>query len=116
MARTLLTVQPLVPAGFWPTFAAAAAAGNMFDNTDPRPTFLHVRNGSASPMTVTIPSTLVRDGLTLASRVVTIPATTDRLIGPILGEIHNQLSGVDIGRTYVDYSAVTTVTVAVLRA
>lgn len=116
MARTLLTVQPLSPAGMWPTLTAATAAGNMFDNVEPRPTFLLVRNAHTTPVTVTIPSTFTRDGLPLTSRVVTVPNGTDRLIGPILGDNHNQLSGADAGRTYIDYSLVTAITVAVLRA
>lgn len=116
MARVLLTVQPLSPAGMWPTLTAAAAAGHMFDNVEPRPTFLLVRNAHTAPVTVTIPSTFTRDGLLLASRVVTVPNGTDRFIGPVPGDNHNQLAGADTGRTYVDYSVVTAISVAVLRA
>ncbi|MBT9134786.1 MAG: hypothetical protein DDT38_01528 [Firmicutes bacterium] len=44
-----------------------------------------------------------------------MPNGTDRLIGPVLGENHNQLSGVDVGNTYIDYSLITAISVAVLR-
>lgn len=113
MARTLITPQPLAPGGMWPTLGAAPAAGHMFDNSRPG-LFLLVRNGHTAPITVTIPSTLVRDGLALASRTVSVPNATDRLIGPINPDLHNQLAGADIGRTYIDYSVVTNVTVALL--
>ena len=116
MSRALLTVQNLSPAGMWPTLTAANATGHMFDNTDPRPTFLLVRNAHTAPITVTIPSTFSRDGLPLTSRTVSVPNAADRLIGPILGDNHNQLGGADAGRTYIDYSLVTAITVAVLRA
>ena len=116
MSRALLTVQNLSPAGMWPTLTAANATGHMFDNTDPRSTFLLVRNAHTAPVTVTIPSTFTRDGLPLTSRVISVPNATDRLIGPINGDNHNQLSGADAGRTYIDYSLVTAITVAVLRA
>ncbi|MBT9154753.1 MAG: hypothetical protein DDT36_01770 [Firmicutes bacterium] len=114
MARVALGVQPVVPTGMWPVLTAAITAGHMFANTE-RGIFIFVRNAHTAPVTVTIPSTLNRDGLLLAARVVTVPNGTDRLIGPVLGENHNQLTGVDVGNTYIDYSVVTAVSVAVLR-
>lgn len=116
MARALLTAQNLTPVGMWPTLTPALVAGHMFDNTDSRPTFLLVRNAHTASVTITIPSTFTRDGLPLASRTVVVPNATDRLIGPVAGDNHNQLSGADAGRTYIDYSLVTAITVAVLRA
>ncbi|MBT9156820.1 MAG: hypothetical protein DDT37_01811 [Firmicutes bacterium] len=92
----------------------AIAAGHMFANTE-RGIFIFVRNAHTAPVTVTIPSTFSRDGLPLAARVVTVPNGTDRLIGPVSGENHNQIAGVDIGNTYIDYSLVTAISVAVLR-
>ncbi len=114
MARVALGVQPVAPAGMWPVLTAAITAGHMFPNTE-RGVFLLVRNAHTAPVTVTIPSTFVRDGLALAARVVTVPNGTDRLIGPISGEFHNQLSGVDAGNAYIDYSLITAISVAVLR-
>ncbi len=115
MARALLTVQPVVPTGMWPTLTAASVSGNMFTNSE-RGTFVLIRNGHTAAVSVTIPSTFSRDGLVLAARVVSVPAGADRLIGPVLGENHNQLSGVDTGNTYIDYSLVTAISVAVMRA
>ncbi len=114
MARGTLAVQPVVPTGLWPTFTAAAATGHMFPNTE-RGIFILVRNAHTAPVTVTIPSTFLRDGLPLAARVVTVPNGTDRLIGPVLGENHNQLAGADMGNTYIEYSLITAISVAILR-
>lgn len=114
MTRALLSVQPVAPGGMWPALTAANATGHMFDNTE-RGIFLFVRNAHTAPVTVTIPSTFSREGLALANRTVVVPNATDRIIGPISGDNHNQLSGADIGRTYIDYSLVTAITVAVLR-
>ncbi len=86
----------------------------MFLNTE-RGIFIFVRNAHTAAVTVTIPSTFSREGLSLAARVVTVPNGTDRLIGPVLGENHNQLAGADVGNTYIDYSVVTAISVAVLR-
>jgi len=86
----------------------------MFPNSE-RGIFLLVRNGHTAPVTITIPSTFTRDGLVLANRTVSVPNATDRLIGPILAENHNQLAGADIGLTYIDYSLITAISVAVLR-
>lgn len=114
MARALLTVQNVAPGGMWPTLTAANATGHMFENSE-RGIFLFVRNAHTTPVTITIPSTFARDGLALTNRTVVVPNGTDRLIGPISGENHNQLTGADIGRTFIDYSLVTAITVAVLR-
>ncbi|MBT9134873.1 MAG: hypothetical protein DDT38_01615 [Firmicutes bacterium] len=114
MARAVLSVQSVVPTGMWPTLTAAIATGHMFPNTE-RGIFIFVRNAHTAPVTVTIPSTFTREGLALAPRVVTVPNGMDRLIGPVLGENHNQLAGADVGTTYIDYSVITAISVAVLR-
>ncbi len=114
MARVDLSVQAVMPAGMWPALTAAITAGHMFPNTE-RGIFIFVRNAHTAPVTVTIPSTFSRDGLPLAARVVTVPNAMDRLIGPVLGENHNQIAGADIGKTYIDYSLITAISVAVLR-
>ena len=117
MARALLSVQSVLPGGMWPTLTPAVATGHMFPNSErgERGIFLLVRNDHTAPVTITIPSTFTRDGLVLANRTVSVPNATDRLIGPILAENHNQLAGADIGMTYIDYSLITAISVAVLR-
>ncbi|MFE3197168.1 hypothetical protein [Embleya sp. NPDC059237] len=106
MARADLTVQAVSRAGLTPAFTAAVVDGHMFPN-DGR-TLLRVKNSDAAAKTVTfaIPATV--DGQAVTARQVTIPANTgDVVIGP-WPAAYNQASG----KVWVDYSAVTGVTVA----
>jgi hypothetical protein len=94
--------------GLSPTFGAAGVSGDTFPNDGH--TFIRVKNGSGSPITVTVAPARAVDGLTPAGRTVSIPATTgDVSIGPFPGDDYNT-----DGTASVSYSSVTTVTVAVV--
>jgi hypothetical protein len=94
---------------------AANAGGDSYPNDDD--TFLYINNQDASPKTVTITAqrTAVRkEGfgeLTIASIAVVVPATSRRLIKVPIGSYSDAS-----GRVQLTYSAVTSVTVAALRA
>jgi len=117
MAYTALTVQNITRAGLEPTMTAAAAAGNYFPN-DER-TFLRVKNGSGSDITVSVSYGRRVDGATLTdTKDVVIPDTTgDVFIGPFPKSDYDQPVGSETGpgTVNVDFSAVTTVTVAAVR-
>jgi hypothetical protein len=106
MAATPFTVQRIQRSGLEATYAAAASGeGNSFANSGN--TFLHVKNGSGSEVTVTIASTAVVDGLAVADATVAVPAGEDRMIGPF--------STTTFGSTVtVTFSATTSVTVAAI--
>jgi len=105
MARTALTVQDIALAGITPSYAAANADGNSFDNQGG--SYLQVKNGSGSQITVTIPTPAKVGGVDLEDITVTVAATTgDKVIGPFAPELFNQSGGV----VHVNYSAVTTIT------
>lgn len=109
MARTALTVQDLAASGIVPSYAAANVDGNSIHGDGK--TFLHVKNAGAQ-ITVTVQTPATVSGLAVAEQVVIIPATTgDKMLGPFPANTYNQVDG-DV---YVDYSSVTTVTVAALR-
>lgn len=108
MARSVLAAQPVVTAGLAPVYGAADIAGSSFGNNGRRA--LHVKNASASPINVTITNQLTVDGLAVPNRVVAVPAGADRFIGPF-GANYN---AADSSGVWVDYSAVATVTVALL--
>src|SRR2546423_11391541 len=110
MARSILTAQLPGPSGLAPVYGAADAAGSAFVNNGKR--FLHVKNTSGSPVNVTIANPSLVDGQAAPARVVSIPATTgDKMIGPF-PSVYTQGDGT--GQVYVDYSAVTSVTVALI--
>lgn len=114
MARTDLSVQDIARSGLAPSFSAANADGHAIYNDGK--TFIEVKNTDASPITVTIQTPGTVDGLAISDRTVTIPATTgDKMIGPFPPDKYNQISGSDKGKVYVDFSAVSNVTVAALR-
>ena len=104
-----LAVQQIPVTGFTPTFAAAGAGGDAA-NPDDR-TFLRVKNGSAGAINVTVvvPGSLY--GQALADPVVVVPATT----GDVLINLPSGLADPATGLVSWTYSAVTTVTVALVR-
>src|SRR3972149_5289353 len=74
-----LTVQKIALTGITPTYNVAAVAGDTFINNGK--TFLHVKNGGASPITVTIDSKVLSNYGTDVDIVVSIPATSEKIIG-----------------------------------
>lgn len=109
MARTALTVQTIDVDGVAAAYTAAQADGNSFVNDGQ--TFLHVKNAGAE-ITATVQTPAKVQGIDVEEVEVTIPATTgDVMIGPFPRAIFDQgAAGV-----YVDYSSVTTVTVAAFK-
>ena len=109
MARTAITYQQIVRTGLKETLEAANTDGNKFANDGMM--FVHVKNGAGAPINVTIQTPGTVDGLAIAEQVVAVTNAEERLIGPFPPGIYNQSDGY----VYVDYSAVTTITVSVLR-
>ena len=113
MAYTNLTTQVISKTGIIPTYAAAVITdGNKFVNTGKE--FIHVVNASGGSINVTVPTPAQVAGLDIEDKVVAIGAGVDTMIGPFEPGYYNQ-SGGDKGKTYVEFSAVTSVTIAVLR-
>lgn len=111
MPRTAITPQTVTSTGLAPAYEPANVAGNSFRMQASR--VLHVKNGSGSSVTVTIPTPAsvdqLVDGLAVPDRTIAVAAGTDRLIGLSTIAAYKQPGGV----ANVDYSAVTSVTVAV---
>lgn len=104
----VLNVQKITKDGIVPVFSAADAAGDEFANSGR--TFLHVRNGGAAQVTVTVDSVKLCDQGFDHDVTVAVPAGGERLIGPFEpGRFNNSSS-----RVRVTYSAVASVTVAAL--
>lgn len=114
MARTVLTVQPKPGlAGATPTYASVDAAnGNSFvwPGAD---VLIHTKNADGSSHTMTIKANgQAVGGMALADKTVTVPATTGDKMVTI-----NDPAGVvqSDGSVYLDWSAATSHTVAIIR-
>ena len=109
MARSTLTAQVVARTGLTVTLAAADALGSQWQNNGRQ--LLRVKNTDAATKTITVPIPVTVDGQAVASRTVVVAATTgDVLIGPF----PTQFNQPDGSGAWVDYSAVTNVTVALI--
>lgn len=100
----LLTTQQLnAPTGIVPTFAAAAAGGDTADVSNGR-TFLVVKNGGGSAVTVTLVTPGTVGGFAIADPTYSVANGGERWIGPL----DPALFGTVVS---ISYSAVTSVTV-----
>ena len=113
MPRTTITPQVSLRTsnGLTPTYSAADQAnGQQFQNTGRE--LIHVKNTNGATRTLTVPTPGSVDGLAVADAAFIIPATTgDKFIGPFPPAVYNQADGY----LYMDWSADTNVTVAVIR-
>lgn len=113
MPRVAPTVQAPSVSGVQLTYAAPNALGAGNGDILPANCVLLVRNGSGAGLTLTIITGGTQDNLALPDVSVVVPAGQDFLVGPF-PESYKQTSGVDAGKVYVEYSAITTITRAAL--
>jgi len=112
MAFTALTPQQALPnTSSAITYGAADAAGDMFANNGKMS--FRVKNASGVTVTVTVVSVADPYGRT-GDLVVTVLAGAEAEVGHLDPALWNQRSG-DVGYVHVTYSAVTSVTVAVVQ-
>lgn len=105
-----LSTQHVDLDGLDPTYTAAAAGGDRFAPHER--TVLHVKNGSAASINVTVTTPAKRGGLNIADQTVAVPAGGERFIRPAAPEYIRASDGM----ADLTYSDVTSLTVAVLRA
>jgi|SRR6478672_4176931 len=105
-----LVTQNINTSGILPTYAAANVGGDAMvaDSTS----FLHIKNGAGSSMTVTLvtPAT-VDTTLAVGDRVVTVGATSEQMIAVPDSLYRDPATGL----AAITYSSITTVTVAAIR-
>lgn len=110
MARSTLTPQVIADTGLVPTMGAADVAGSQWVNDGQE--FLVAKNGSGAPINVTITTGGTLMGAAVADTVVAVAAGAEEFIGPFPPALYNQPT---TDYVFVDYSAVTTVTVALCK-
>ncbi len=99
------------PSANAPAYVAAAVGGDTVKPGDT--TRLLVKNASGAPINVTIPRypAVDAEGASETALVVAVPAAGEKWIGPLYGSRYMNPA---TGNVEVAYSAVTTVTVAVI--
>jgi len=115
MAR--VTPTPVVPsyAGTVVTFGAATVDGDILPVGSN--VALLVTNGGGSPITVTIQTTAEKGGLAVADAGGAVPNGASRVFGPFPASLFAQDADAVEGpnKVLVDYSAITSVTRAVIQ-
>ena len=102
--RTAQSVETIIASpGLTATYTAIITDGISFSNDGA--TFLHVKNGAASTMTITVQSQITVDGLAVADLAVEVGASEERFIGPFPTTTYNVQSGTDINKVYVTPSS-----------
>lgn len=109
MSRTALTPQIFAPGGLTPTTVTPDASGVSFRNT--KRAVLQVTNGAGSSITVTPVIGGQVEGVSVTSPAITLAAGATAFYGPFDTD-YNQPGLHDTA--YVNFSAITTVTVALL--
>lgn len=90
--------------------AADGASGDSWVNTGAQ--MVAVINGSASPITVTLPYVATFDGQTPPNKTLSVPANHTAIVGPFNPAYYNQTSN---QQAKITYSAVTSVSVCVFQ-
>jgi hypothetical protein len=113
MARTALATQDVADEGVVITATAANVDGHTLDGGGD--VILKVINGSGGSINVTVQTAETVDGLAVADQVVAVAAGATKYIGRFRPSVYDRPTGAtDAGKVYVDFSAVTSVTVAAL--
>jgi hypothetical protein len=109
MARVAMVADSISRAGVAATYAAVTVDGISFVNSERE--FLHVKNGGAGATVVTLQTVGFVDGIAIPDRSVSIPAGEERFIGPF-SAAYTRTTDANV---YVDFSVLTSVTVALLQ-
>lgn len=111
----VMAVQKIVDAGTAPTHSAANTTDTAVVGSGAN-SFLHVKNGSASVVTVTITDYLTADnGDSVPPHVVSVPAISGSIPGESWIPLRKSYDKGDGTGAQIAYSAVTTVTSALVQ-
>lgn len=94
MADVNLTVQEITRAGIDLADTGSLSTSDTYKVANNGRTFLHFKKSGAGACTVTITTPGTVDGLAVADKTVTVPATTgDVMVGPFPRQHYNDGSG-----------------------
>jgi hypothetical protein len=97
--------------GLSPAYSAAAGGGDTF--VPDEDTFLHIKNASGAPLTVTVATPNTVEGLAIADAAVAVAAGGAAFLGPFPKQHFARSAD---GLASITYSGVTTLTLAVVKA
>lgn len=106
----LIATQSIAASGLTPSFQAAASGGDQYSPASN--TFLYFKNGSGSPITVTVVTTATIFGQPISNVAVSVPAGGESLCGPFDPGMVAQ-SGSSLAN--LTYSGVSSLTVAAIQ-
>lgn len=107
MARQSLAIQRPTSAGIIPAWSTPTVDGFKISNDGM--THIHVKNGNAGTLTVTIQTPSSVDGLAVADRAVTILTGAEKEF--VIPMVYNQAdSSADAGQVYMDFDIQSSVT------
>jgi len=109
MARTLLALQTISDQGTVPTYSAANVDGHFCVLG-----ILHVKNGGGGSINVTVQTYKTVEGRAIADDVIAVAAGAEKMINLKSYDLLIRTVAPDTGYAYVDFSAVTSVTVALV--
>jgi len=110
--RIVPTAQKIVATGLAPNLTAPTVDGDVIPTGQ---YFLMVTNASGASINVTAQTPQKVEGLDVAENIVAVPAAGTRMIGPFPAGTYGRPSGgADPGKVYVDYSAIASVTRALI--
>lgn len=112
MARTTLATQASAATGTTVTMSAANVDGHFLDGG--QAVLLLVTNASGGSINVTVQTPRTVDGLAVSDNVVAVGAGVTKVLGPFPSATYDRPAGVDEGKVYVDFSAVSSVTCAAI--
>lgn len=105
----ILNVQKITQAGIIPSFGAATAGGDVFDNGGEA--YVHAKNGDTSDKTVTITAQSPCDQGFLHDINVTVSAGGEEILGPFPPHFYNDQNG----QVNVSYDNTTSLTLAIFQ-
>lgn len=113
MARTDVTVGEISRAGIAETLIPAIVDGHMFLNGGDVHAVILNTDVAAKTITFITPRTV--HGLAVGDLAITLNQNDRKKVGPFPPDTFNQPTGADAGKVYVDYSAITGVSIGFFR-
>jgi hypothetical protein len=104
-----LLTQVVSASGLAPTYAAASGGGDTYSPGDH--VFAHIKNGGGASSTATFTTPGLVDGLAIADLTVSVPASGERMIGPLPARTFSKSDG----QADITCSPTTSVTIAIVR-